>query len=49
VNPDGSGLGPVTGCCEYGDEPSCSGVTDLVLEECAALGNGVMKQQQCSR
>jgi hypothetical protein len=26
----GSGQGPVAGCCEYGDEPSCSCATKLV-------------------
>jgi hypothetical protein len=26
----GSGQGPVAGCCEYGDEPSGSCVTELV-------------------
>jgi hypothetical protein len=25
-----SGKGPVAGCCECGDEPSCSGATELV-------------------
>jgi hypothetical protein len=25
----GSGQGPVTGCCEYGDEPSGSCATEL--------------------
>jgi hypothetical protein len=25
-----SGQGPVTGCCECGDEPSCSCATGLV-------------------
>jgi hypothetical protein len=27
----GSGYGPVAGSCEYGDEPSDSGATDLVM------------------
>jgi hypothetical protein len=26
----GSGQGPVAGCCECGDEPSCSCATELV-------------------
>jgi hypothetical protein len=30
VDPVGSGLGPVAGCCEYCDEPAGSGVTELV-------------------
>jgi hypothetical protein len=31
VDPIGSGYGPVTCSCEYGDEPSCSSRTDLVI------------------
>jgi hypothetical protein len=27
----GSGQGPVAGCCEYGDEPSGSCATELVM------------------
>jgi hypothetical protein len=27
----GTGQGPVAGCCECGDEPSCSGATELVM------------------
>jgi hypothetical protein len=30
VDPVGSGLGPVAGCCEYGDGPAGSGATELV-------------------
>jgi hypothetical protein len=30
VDSAGSGLGPLAGCCEYGDEPSGSGATELV-------------------
>jgi hypothetical protein len=30
VDPAGSGYGPVAGSCEYGDEPSDSGATELV-------------------
>jgi hypothetical protein len=30
LNPAVSGYGPVSGCCECGDEPSCSGATELV-------------------
>jgi hypothetical protein len=30
VDPVGSGQGPVASCCEYGDEPSGSGATELV-------------------
>jgi hypothetical protein len=30
VDPVGSGQGPVAGSCEYGDEPSRSGVIELV-------------------
>jgi hypothetical protein len=30
VDSAGSGLGPVVGVCEYGDEPSSSGTTELV-------------------
>jgi hypothetical protein len=30
VEPFGSGLAPVAGSCEYGDEPAGSGATDLV-------------------
>jgi hypothetical protein len=30
MDPVGSGQGPVAGCCEYGDEPSGSGATELV-------------------
>jgi hypothetical protein len=30
VDPVGSGYGPVAGCCEYGEEPSDSGATELV-------------------
>jgi hypothetical protein len=30
VDPVGSGQGPVAGSCEYGDEPSGSGATELV-------------------
>jgi hypothetical protein len=30
VDPVGSGQGSVAGCCEYGDEPSGSGTTELV-------------------
>jgi hypothetical protein len=30
VDPVGSGLGPVVGSCEYGDEPMGSGATELV-------------------
>jgi hypothetical protein len=30
LNPVGSGQGPVVGSCEYGDEPSGSGATELV-------------------
>jgi hypothetical protein len=30
VDPVGSGLGPVAGSCERGDEPSGSGATELV-------------------
>jgi hypothetical protein len=31
LDPAGSGLGPVAGSCEYGDEPSGSGATELVM------------------
>jgi hypothetical protein len=31
VNSIDSGLGPVSDCCEHGDEPSGSGAMDLVL------------------
>jgi hypothetical protein len=30
VDPVGSGYGLVVSCCEYGDEPSDSGATELV-------------------
>jgi hypothetical protein len=30
VDPVGSGQGPVAGSCEYGDEPSGSGATELL-------------------
>jgi hypothetical protein len=30
LDPVGSEQGPVAGSCEYGDEPSGSGVTELV-------------------
>jgi hypothetical protein len=30
VDSSGSGLGPLAGCCECGDEPSGSGATELV-------------------
>jgi hypothetical protein len=30
VDSPGSGYGPLAGCCECGDEPSGSGVTELV-------------------
>jgi hypothetical protein len=30
LDPVGSGQGPVAGSCEYGDEPSGSGATELV-------------------
>jgi hypothetical protein len=30
VDSVGSGKGPVAGSCEYGDEPSGSGATELV-------------------
>jgi hypothetical protein len=30
MNSVGSEQGPVAGCCECGDEPSCSGATELV-------------------
>jgi hypothetical protein len=33
VDPVGSGQGPVAGSCEYSDEPSGSGTTELVMEE----------------
>jgi hypothetical protein len=23
-------IGTITGCCEYGDEPSCCGATELI-------------------
>jgi hypothetical protein len=29
-----SGQGPVAGCCECGDEPSCSCATELVFFSC---------------
>jgi hypothetical protein len=28
----GSGLGPLAGCCECGDEPSGSGASELVYD-----------------
>jgi hypothetical protein len=31
LDPAGSGQGPVAASCEYGDEPSGSGATELVL------------------
>jgi hypothetical protein len=31
VDSSGSGQGAVAGCCEYGDEPSGSGATELVM------------------
>jgi hypothetical protein len=31
VDPVDSGQGPLVGCCEYGDEPSGSGATELVM------------------
>jgi hypothetical protein len=31
LDPVGSGYGPVAGCCKYGDEPSCSDATELVI------------------
>jgi hypothetical protein len=31
VDSVGLGYGPVAGCCEYGDEPSGSGATELVI------------------
>jgi hypothetical protein len=30
VDPAGSGWGPGAGCCEYGDDPSGSSITELV-------------------
>jgi hypothetical protein len=30
VDPVGSGYGPMAGSCEYGDEPSGSGATELI-------------------
>jgi hypothetical protein len=30
VDSPGSGWGPLSGCCECGDEPSGSGTTELV-------------------
>jgi hypothetical protein len=33
VDPVGSGYGPVAGSCEYGDEPSGSGATDLIYTQ----------------
>jgi hypothetical protein len=30
VDPFGSGQGPVSGSCEYGDEPAGSGAIELV-------------------
>jgi hypothetical protein len=33
VDSRGSGLGPVAGCCEYGDEPLGSGATELVISD----------------
>jgi hypothetical protein len=32
LDPDGSGYGPVAGSCEYGDEPSGFGATELVTK-----------------
>jgi hypothetical protein len=34
VDPVGLGSGSVAGCCEYGDEPSGSGSTQLVRPQC---------------
>jgi hypothetical protein len=34
VDPVGSGWRPVAGSCEYGDEPSGSGATELVRWLC---------------
>jgi hypothetical protein len=34
----GSGQGPVAGCCEHGDEPSSSGVTEFKNEILWFLG-----------
>jgi hypothetical protein len=31
VDPVGSGQGSVAGSCEYGDEPSGSGATELII------------------
>jgi hypothetical protein len=31
VDSPGSGYGPLAGCCEWGDEPSGSGATELLL------------------
>jgi hypothetical protein len=31
VDSVGSGYGPVSGSCEYGDEPSGSGATELAV------------------
>jgi hypothetical protein len=31
LDPVGSGQGPMAGSCEYGDEPSGSGATELLL------------------
>jgi hypothetical protein len=31
-NPVGSGYGPVSGCCEYGDEPSGSDAKEVVID-----------------
>jgi hypothetical protein len=31
LDPVGSGQRPVAGCCEYGDGPSGSGATELVI------------------
>jgi hypothetical protein len=37
VDPVGSGQGPVAGSCEYGDEPSGSGATELVCSDTRAV------------
>jgi hypothetical protein len=40
VDSVGSGLGPVTGSCEYGDGPSGSGATELVNIDRTSWSNG---------
>jgi hypothetical protein len=43
LDSNGSGQGPVAGCCECGDEPSCSCATELVSSSFTLIINAVYK------